>query len=125
MVSPDTKINRKELGELWLDGRDASRALGITVKSLTETVGSMLTRESRSLRGRGARGVGYAYHVEDIERCKLVMQVTGWAALEAARVVWGVRILSEKGKLRNLEAQLSVALPIDLHGHVKRKRARQ
>lgn len=121
MVSPETKINRRELGAHWLDANDAARALGITVKSLTATVGPLLLRESRSLQGRGARCVGYAYSREDIERVKAVMAALGWSAHEAAKVAWGIRTLGDKGMLRNLETQL----PIDLHGRVKAKRRRQ
>lgn len=125
MASDDLRVNRRELGELWLAAPDAARELGITVKSLTATVGPLLTRESRSLRGRGARCVGYAYAREDIERCKAIMTMLGWSALESAKVLWGIRTLNDLGKLRALETQLSAALPIDLHARVKRKRARQ
>jgi hypothetical protein len=124
-IEPDSRVNRRELGALWLDAKDAARELGVTVKSITATIGPLLTRESRSLQGRGARCVGYAYAREDIERCKVIMTCVGWSALEAAKILWAIRHLSSKGKLRALETQLSAALPIDLHGRVKAKRRRQ
>lgn len=121
MVSEDTKVNRLELGNEWLDTSDACRVLDITPKQLTSKIRPMLTHQSRSMRGKGARCVGYAYSREDIERCAAIKLALGYTALDSARVLRGIRVLGDRGMLRNLETQL----PIDLHARVKNKRRRQ
>lgn len=95
----DIDVQRKALGLNWLDPRDAARELGTDVKTLRESIGPLLTRESRSLAGRGARFVGYAYARADIERCKAFMTGLGCGPLHAARLLHDIRRLGELGVL--------------------------
>lgn len=105
MASKDLIEARMELGADWLDGRDAARTLGVGVEHLTNNVGSLLTRKSRSQRGRGARKVGYAYSTYDIKRCKEIMRALGCNALRAAQLVHGIRRLGQLGLLDRIERQ--------------------
>jgi hypothetical protein len=108
MVSQATKINRLELGQQWLDSSDAARAIGVNPKQLTTTLRPMLTHQSRSMAGKGARYVGYAYAVHDIARVAAITQALACAPLEATRILWAIRRLGHLGILAMIEKQLNL-----------------
>lgn len=102
-------MQRLRLSREWLDARDAARELGpCTPKHLTEEIGPLITRQSRSLTGaRTARGVGYAYARHDIERLRAIMLALGCQPLRAAQILHGIRALGEKGMLAEISAELN------------------
>jgi hypothetical protein len=108
MVSHATKIARMELGPDWLDSSDAARAIGINPKSLTTTVRPMLTHRSRSMAGKGARCVGYAYAVHDIERVAAIKQALACDAVQAVKILFAIRRLGHLGILDMIEKQLQL-----------------
>lgn len=110
MASTATIEARKKLGREWLDSSDAARELGTTPKALSTSIGHLLTRQSRSLAGRGARGVGYAYAKHDIQRVNAIKLALGVNTVEAARMLHGIRTLGHKGMLADIEKQLDLAL---------------
>lgn len=110
MVSKSTEIARLELGPDWLDSADAARAIGTTTKTLSESIRPLITHHSRSLAGKGARCVGYAYARAEIERLVAIKDVLGCDSLYAARVFHGIRRLNEAGQLRAIETQLDLVI---------------
>jgi len=58
--------------------------------------------------GKGARYVGYAYAVHDVERIAAIMAALGCYALEAAKVLWAIRRLGHLGLLAMIEKQLNL-----------------
>lgn len=105
VVSEATKINRRELGADWLDSRDAARMVGCTLDHFNKDVGAMITRQSRSLRGKTARAVGYAYLRADCERLKAIRKALGVTAIRAAQLISGIRRLGHLGLLEDIERQ--------------------
>jgi hypothetical protein len=99
MVSQTTKIARVSLGRDWLDTSDAARALGTVPKVLNERIRPMITHKSRSLSGRGARYVGWAYLRKEISALAEIKRITGGTAIDAARVLWAMRRLGATGAL--------------------------
>lgn len=110
MVSKATAAARLALGKNWMDTTDAAREIGTTPKALSTTIGPMLTRQSRSLAGRGARGVGYAYARHDLERVNAIKMALGCNTVEAARILHGIRVLGHNGMLATIEKQLVISL---------------
>lgn len=110
MVSKQTEIARLELGADWLDSNDAARAIGTTTKTLSESIRPLITHQSRSLAGKGARCVGYAYARVDIERVAAIKDALAVDALQAARLFQGIRRLGELGMLRKIETQLALSI---------------
>lgn len=108
MASADLIAARLELGAEWLDARDAARAIGCTSVHLTNNIGPLLTRKSRSLRGRGARNVGYAYATHDVKRVKAIMKALGCPAFRAAQLLQSIRRLAHLGLLAEMEKQLEL-----------------
>lgn len=120
MVSKATQVARLELGAHWLDSSDAARELGTTTKTLSESIRPLVTHQSRSLAGKGARCVGYAYARVDVEHVNTIKSALGCDTLQAARVFHGIRRLGELKLLRRIETQLE--LPIGAT-KVRRRRA--
>jgi hypothetical protein len=120
MASQATKINRMELGREWLDSADAARAIGVNPKALTTTLRPMLTHQSRSMAGKGARYVGYAYAVHDIERVSAIKQALACDPLQAVRILFAIRRLGHLGVLSMIETQLNLA--VEREREPKRKR---
>jgi hypothetical protein len=106
-------------GAYWLDGQDAARFLGVTQDHLTRELRVHLTHKSMSLRGRGARGVGYAYLIPDLERVRAIERALGCTMLRAVQLLSGVRRLGKLGMLAHIEQQT------DFVGFYKPKRKRQ
>jgi hypothetical protein len=99
MVSQATQIARAKLGRDWMATDDAARALGTVPKVLNERIRPMITHKSRSLAGRGARYVGWAYFRKEISALADIKRITGGTAIDAARVLWAMRRLGATGVL--------------------------
>lgn len=105
MVSPHLTIVRAELGPDWVAVRDAARIVGTYDEHFTAKIGPLITRESRSLKGKSAKSVGYAYLKADCEKLALIRRVLGTTALRAAQTLKGIRTLHEHGLLDGIESQ--------------------
>ncbi len=118
MVSPRQVSDRLELGDDWVNARDGARIVGTYDDHFTRSVGSLLTRKSRSNKGKGARSVGYAYLKADCDRVAEIRQALGVTAVRAAQLLHGIRRLGELGMLDGIESQQN----LNLHDAQPRRR---
>lgn len=117
----------------WSDARTAALFLKpCTPKHLNEELGSYLRRESaNTFNQTHARGGGWKYHREDLERVRAIMDALGCSALRAAQHLRAMRTCEDR-KLMEwlLERELRDSLKrdaaqIDIDEKLKRKRRRQ
>lgn len=97
---------RQELGADWLSAKEAARMMGTTDDDyVNRSLRPLLTHRNRSLTGKSARSVGYAYSRADCERVAEIRRVLGVTALRAAQLIFGVRRLHQLGMLEGIESQ--------------------
>lgn len=110
MVSQATKVNRLILGPDLLDSSDAAREMGVQPDHLTRDIRPLIAHCSRSLQGKGGRGVGYAYLKKDVQRVRLIMRATGTGALRAAQTLFAIRQLYDKGILDQIAIPAAISV---------------
>jgi hypothetical protein len=108
MVSEATKMARVSLGRDWLDTSDAARMLGTTAKVLTTRIRPMITHKSRSLAGRGARCVGWAFYRAELAALAEIQRATGCNAVDGAKVLWALRRLGARGSIMRVIESVEV-----------------
>lgn len=117
----------------WNDARTAALFLKpCTPKHLNEELGPMLKRESANRPGtRTARGGGWRYHRDDLERVRAIMEALGCAPLRAAQFLHAMRVIRDRELLewllaRELETQIdkSTESQLDIADQLNRKRRR-
>lgn len=118
----------------WNDARTAAIFLKpCTPKHLNEELGPMLKRESANRPGtRTARGGGWRYHRDDLERVRAIMEAVGCPPLRAAQLLHHMRTLKDRELLewlvaRELKEQIANTAEnqLDIADVLRRKRRRQ
>lgn len=96
----------------WSDARTAALFLKpCTPKHLNEEVGIFLLRESANRPGaRTARGGGWLYHREPLERVRAIMDALGVKPLRAAQHFHAIRTLNERELLGLIVGELAAEL---------------